>query len=152
MCAELVRSGAPFLSEPGRGAGASRLVRARYNLFRVELARHQVFGPEHQPTRRCIHRRDPSAQSMLIKQCLKHILQVAQDGNDHPVWNFLGPDLEQKRQAHATASFFGAISAIQAVATLSASLRTRPITPTRSVTLIAPRESNKLNTCEHLST
>ena len=34
----------------------------------------------------------------------------------------------------------------------TASFRTRAITPTRSVTEIAPRESSVLNKCEHLST
>ena len=38
------------------------------------------------------------------------------------------------------------------LATPNASFRTRPITPTRSVTLMAPRESSRLKRCEHFST
>ena len=79
---------------------------------------------------------------------------------DHPIGDFFGADFEQERKAHwaTSAALLRAPArrarcwSTQHCATPSASLRTRPITPTRSVTLIAPRASSRLNRCEHFST
>ena len=77
------------------------------------------------------------------------VLQVASARADHPIGNLFGADLEQEGQRscrHLRAD----CCAFQICATPTASLRTRAMTPTRSVTLIAPRESSRLNSVRAL--
>ncbi len=139
------RAGGLAVVESHRGG------RAQHDLFGIGLAFGQAGGAQHQPPRRGIRFDAGGLDPVIRQQLVKQLPQVVEGGRDHPVGDFLDADLEQEGQrAHAATPASDCSS--QAWATPTASLRTRPITATRSVTLMAPRESSRLNRCEHFST
>ena len=88
-------------------------------------------------------------RSDLIEPTISvHRGRVVKGTGEHPVGDLFGSDLEQKVQAHAMVSCCN----VQIRAVPTAKSRTRLMTPTRSVTEMAPRASRRLKSCEHLST
>ena len=100
------------------------------------------------PSARSTRRRGVASRltdSCGISELLEQQAQVFERGRDHPIGNFLGADFEQERQAHcATSARPFRCWSTHACATPTASLRTRWITPTRSVTLMAPRAVQRI--------
>jgi hypothetical protein len=126
--------------------------------------------------------RSPESLERLIAKARfgERLLGVGLElGNGVVEWSggdLLGTDFEQQVAAHrtsppcdgagcgATSAAEGVLSEAEGVASRSrspatyasqqllASVRTRPMKLTRSVTAIAPRASSRLNACEHLST
>ncbi len=142
---------AEFPGETRRGALAGGLWRAGNQLHLIGLARREVHGFEHQTARRGFKHLHLAGKLVVLQQRFEQLAQLLQGGLDHPVGDLFGADFKQERQRlHAAASRLDC--ATQVWATPTASLRTRAMTPTRSVTLIAPRESSRLNRCEHFST
>ena len=133
------------------------LRRSHDDLFAVFLPFGQ-FGAQHQPARRTIQTDRACLEAVLVEELLEQPVEIGQRRLDHPMRNLFDAQLEQERKcvAHCATSTGAALSkaccSIHAVATPTASLRTRPMTPTRSVTLIAPRASSRLNVCEQFST
>src|SRR5579864_869489 len=142
----MVDNGTHFLRKPGGCAWAGGLWWTQDELLAIGLAVDQAVGPKNKASRGGVDPGDPAAQALLIEKYLKCVLQMIQGRDDHPVGNFFGADFEKEGEAHAASSCF-----IHIAATPSASFRTRLMTPARSVTLIAPRESSRLKMCEHFS-
>ncbi len=113
--------------------------------FAIGLPLRQALGAQHQAARGGVHR-DDSCGIQLREAASRRFSSapgIIQSGiSSVPI---------SSRKVHAATSA-SACWSTQACATPTASLRTRSITPTRSVTLIAPRASSVLNRLEHFST
>src|SRR5579872_634856 len=146
--AELVGRGAHFPGETVGGSGSGGFRRPQQQLFGVGLLRDELLDEEGEAARRGVGSGDHSAEAVLVDQFLKAVLEVIQRGGDHPIGDFFGTDFEEKWDAHAAASLCWST---QSCAAPTAIFRTRAMTPTRSVTEMAPRESRRLNKWEHFS-
>ena len=89
-------------------------------------------------------------------QLFEEQAQVFERARNHPVGDLFGADFEEEGQAHCATSAAAHPTAAgrpRPAATPTAILRTRWITPTRSVTLMAPRASRvlkRLRAFQHL--
>ena len=147
---------------PGESGGCARrlpfleggaLGRPHQQLFGVRLAVGDVDETRGQPAGRGVHREQLTLQPVFGEHSFQQLAQVVQRGLDHPIGYLFNADFEQEVQPHhATSPAAGACWSTHACATPTAILRTRPMTPTRSVTLMAPRESRRLKRLEHFST
>jgi len=143
---------AEFPGEAGRRLFTGRDRRAGEDFRGCFLDNGQSFGREHQAPRRRLHRGDFAAQLVVGQQRGEQLAQARQRRPNHPVRDFLGTDLQQEGSGHQATSGARLDWSSHVLATPTASLRTRAITPTRSVTLRAPRASSRLNRWEHFST
>ncbi len=148
---QLFHRHAHLAREAMSGAFARLLRRSAHRFPAVFLALGQPIGEQHQPPRRRIDARHRAFQAVLFEDLPEALFEMRQRPADHPVGDLLSSDFEQKWQRH-----YAATSALcwssQICAVPTASRRTRAMTPTRSVTEIAPRESSRLNRCEHFRT
>ena len=88
-----------------------------------------------------------------VSEVAERAAQIIERARQHPVRNLFAADFEQEIHAASCAACRGKLCcSTQASATPTASFRMRPIMPTRSVTLIAPRASSVLNRLLHFST
>ncbi len=135
---------------------AGRLGRPEHQLFASGCASDQPLGAQHQAARRGVGAMHATRRDRFRRAGLEQLSQVVQRRLDHPVGDLFGADFEKKRDTrscrHLARGGSSPLLVRPACATPTASLRTRAITPTRSVTLMAPRASSRLNRCEHFST
>ncbi len=122
-------------------------------LFGFRLGLFDAFNPDHQTTRCRICPYGDIPELVLLQQVADCASEVVEGAGQHPVRNFFSADFE--KEIHAALSFGTAAPyccSTQDSATPTASFLTRPITATRSVTLIAPRASRVLKRLLHFST
>src|ERR1700733_12213701 len=141
-------------------------------LSEVLLPPGNIFHPNRQPPRRskALRHRTRAHQPLALQHLHHALLQLRLRPGDHPRRNLFQPNLKQKishvfYRTPASAATVPVVAspdpvpsssnaspcAAYALATPTTSVRIRAITPTRSVTEIAPRASSKLKTCEHFS-
>ena len=138
-------------AKPATACAGADFAGPMHALFAIGLPLRQPVGAQHQAPRRRIERHRLVRNLELLEQQP----QIFERARNHPIGNLFGADFEQERQAHC-----GHLRrrdacccwSAQACATPTASLRTRWMTPTRSVTLMAPRASSVLKMFEHFST
>ncbi len=119
-------------------------------LHGIRLAGRETFGAQHEAARGGIQADGFVREFPASRRSRRRFSSAV--GN-HPIGDFLGADFEQEGETHwATSAVTACCWSAQAAATATAILRTRWITPTRSVTLMAPRASRVLKRLEHLST
>ncbi len=137
------------------------LGRAAETLLLIGLPRRETLGDEREAARRGRGAAgDAVGESGVGEGRDEALLEVGESADDHPIGYFFGSDFEEEFAHWATSGLVGAFAplrsrlccCIQACATPTAKFLTRWMTPTRSVTLMAPRASRMLNRCEHLST
>src|SRR5579864_1121590 len=93
---------------------------------------------------------------VFCQQFLDALLQLLAGVLNHPRGDFFRADLQQKVRHYAAPPFWSFTAsaptfccATYAFANPTANCRIRAITPTRSVTEMAPRASSRLKRCEH---
>ena len=146
---------AHLLGEALRGTGTGGFRGAERGLDFVRLGCVQTFGTKYETARGGFRSRDCATEIVLSQDSGEELFQVLECRLDHPVWNFFTADFEQEWQGHqavTSTATTGLDWSIQAWATPTASFLTRAITPTRSVTLMAPLASSRLKAFEHFST
>ena len=143
---ELIRLEPLLFRETSDGCGRRGLCRTPDSLFGIGLLRDDAFGANNQAARGGIGADGRVAQLVLFQQVADGAAEILQSAGQHPVGDFFGADFEE--EIHAACSWRGP----HASATPTACFRMRPITPTRSVTLIAPRASSVLKRLLHFST
>ena len=152
---ELVEGDAVFAGETGGGAFAGGFRRAHDKFVAVGLADGEGGGAEDEAAGGAVELEVRCFEAVFIEDGAEEAFEVGEGRGDHPVGDLFDADFEEEgaEVAHAaTPARRICCWSTQAVATPTASLRTRAMTPTRSVTLMAPRASRRLKLWEHLST
>ena len=139
----MIRLQTLLLGETSHGCGRSGLGRAPDSLFGIGLLCDDAFRANNQAARGGIGADGRVAQLVRFQQVADGAAEILQSARQHPVGDFFGANFEE--EVHAACS-------THASATPTACFRMRPITPTRSVTLIAPRASSVLKRLLHFST
>src|SRR5581483_9499121 len=145
-----LRNGCALLaSKAFSGLFARREVWTEDHVFGVSRLIEQIFRKQDEPSRRRLCNESRSSEG--TKRRLKFAAKIFERGLDHPIRDLFRSDFKKKIRHQAAASSEGNCCSHQACATPTANLRTRLMMPTRSVTLMAPRASSRLNRFEHLS-